>query len=208
MGGFSFAKVPRPFAPRSRRRRPSRPFFNGWWISFVASHDIDLIDLDRTFEFNVGGIVDNAFAQLRGHAVDIVLVKIQFVGDLPIGKIEAHEIKTQNPDAHRLMMPGQDGTAQIIKAAAASLAAVALPVRLGVVTTVAGHLGARTTGAAHALGPTMLPDQLVAFGIIDERCEINQIGSSQDDTNSMLNWPNRIKHFASRPLHYPQGSRV
>ena len=141
----------------------------------MASHDIDLVDLDRTFEFDVGCLIDDAFAQLGGHAVDIVLVQIQFVGDLPIGKIEAHEIKTQNPDAQRLMMTGQDGTAKVIKAAAAPLAAIALPMRLGVVTTVAGNLAACTSGAAHTLWPTMLPDQLVAFSIINERGEIDKV---------------------------------
>jgi hypothetical protein len=54
----------------------------------------------------------------------------------------------------------------------------------------------------------MLPDQLVAFGIINERRDIDQIGRSQDDTSSVLNRPNRINHFASRPLQYPHASRV
>ncbi len=48
---------------------------------------IDLVDLDLAIERDVRRLIDNALAQLGDHAVDIVLVQTQFLGDLPVGQI-------------------------------------------------------------------------------------------------------------------------
>ena len=50
----------------------------------------------------------------------------------------------------------------------AVVAAVALPLLLGVVTSVADHPRATAAGAADALGPALLPDQGVALGVVDQ----------------------------------------
>ena len=137
MGGFSFSKVPRPGAPLRRRRRPGRPFLGGRRIALVARHHIDLVDLDHALKLDVRSLRAQAFAQGRRHRLDVILVQIQFAGDLAVGKIEAHEIQAQNPDAERLMMAGQDRAAQIVEASAATFAAITLPVLLRVIDAVA-----------------------------------------------------------------------
>jgi hypothetical protein len=83
---------------------------------------------------------------------------------------------------------GQDR--QIVEAAAATLAAVAPGVLLGVADPVAYD-------GATAIGPTVLRDQLVALRVVDEEGEINQFRRVQDDTDWARNFPNRINCFAS-----------
>ncbi len=50
MGGFSFSSVPRPASPCKRRRRPGRPFFNGFRMTFVTSDDVGLVALDKALK--------------------------------------------------------------------------------------------------------------------------------------------------------------
>ena len=82
-------------------------------------------------------------------------------------------------------MARQDRPGQVIEAAAAAFATVALAVPLLLVMTITDHRMARTTGTAHAIGPTMLTDQLVALVVIDERRKIDQLRDSHDDTESV-----------------------
>src|SRR4051812_20280520 len=99
---------------------------------------------------------DQAGAELLGHELHVRLAQAQLLGDLPVREVEAHEVQAQNPDPQRLVMAGQDGAGQVVEAGAAGGAAVALPVRLGVVPAVAGDRGApppRAAGAVGAAGP-------------------------------------------------------
>jgi hypothetical protein len=73
--------------------------------------------------------------------------------------------QAQHPDPQRLMVPGQNGASQVVEAAAAGCAAVALAMRLGIVPAMAGDRGAVTGRAASTLRPAMPADQLVlGFG--------------------------------------------
>ena len=114
--------------------------------------------------------------------MDVVLIQAQFPGDLLIGEVQPDEIQAQYPDPKRLVMAGQDRSGQVVEATAAAFATVALAVALFLVMTVADHRMARTTRTAHAIGPTMLTDQLVALVVINERGKIDQFRDSHDDT--------------------------
>ena len=47
----------------------------------------------------------------------IVFVEIELLGNLRIGQIKTHEVRTKNPSAtQRLMMTGKKGVGQIVKA--------------------------------------------------------------------------------------------
>src|SRR4051794_22807001 len=71
-------------------------------------------------------------------------------------------------------MPGQDSAREVVEAGAARRAAVALPVRLGVVPAVAGDLGTIAARAANAVRPAVLPDQLEALRVVDQRRQVHQ----------------------------------
>ena len=72
-------------------------------------------------------------------------------------------------------MSGQHRAGEIVEACGAGLAPVALPVRLGVVATVAHHGAAAAAGAAHALRPAVLAHQGEALGVIDQGGKIDQV---------------------------------
>jgi len=152
----------------------------GGRIALVACHDVNFVDLHLALEFHRRHAGDQALAQRRGHDVDIVLIQTQFTGNLKIGKVEAHEVKTQNPDAQRLMMAGQDRATEVIKAAAAALAEVALAVPLSFIVAVSHDRSAVACGAAHTIRPTMLTDQRETLVVIDERGKINQLCGSHE----------------------------
>jgi hypothetical protein len=166
-------------------------------MTFVPRHDIDLVHLHGTLELDLRRFGQQALAQARRHCLDAVLIQTEFVGDLTVGEIETHEIQAQNPYAERLMTPGQDRPGQIVEAAAATLATVALPLLLGVVDPVAYDAVTATARAANAVGPTVLTDQLVTLRVVDEGGEVDQFRRVQDDTDWVKNSPNRINCFAS-----------
>jgi hypothetical protein len=85
------------------------------------------------------------------------------------------------------MMAGQDRPGQVIEAAAAAFATVALAVGLFVIVAIADHRMARTARTMDAVGPTMLTDQIEALAVIDERGEVDQLRDSHDDTESVGN---------------------
>lgn len=149
----------------------------------MARHNIDLVDLDGARKLHRSDPGDETIAQARCHFVHVVLVQLKFARDLQIGKIEAHEVKAQNPQAQGLMMAGQDRAAQVIEASPTAFAPVALAVRLRIVPTVATDALAGATGAAHRIGPTMLTNELVTLAIVDESGEIDQLRRSQNDTS-------------------------
>ena len=75
-------------------------------------------------------------------------------------------------DPSRLVMAGQNAAGQIIKAALALLAPVALPMPLRVIVPVAPPRRCNSA-TADILGPSMLTHHLVAFCIINQRREVH-----------------------------------
>src|ERR1044072_425720 len=82
------------------------------------------------------------------------------------------------------MVPGQHRAGEVIEAGRAHLAAVALPIRLGVVAPVPDHRTAVTAGAAHALWPAALAHEGEALGVVQKPREGDQVRSSHDGGSS------------------------
>src|SRR5512133_683183 len=72
------------------------------------------------------------------------------------------------------MMPSQNGTGQIIETLLTIRASIPLAMRLSVIVTIPGYRGTVAMGTADAVRPAMLADQLVTFGIVDQRRQSNQ----------------------------------
>jgi len=165
-GGFSFSSVPRPRAAFSLLRRPARRFFDGGGVSLVARVDVDLVDLDLARQHDGRGLGREPLAQMRRHLLNVALVQAQFVGDLPVRKIQPHEIQTQNPDLQRLPMAGQNRIGEIVEANPAVLANIALTLPLRLVMAVARDMSAAALGASHALRPTGPANEFETFGFV------------------------------------------
>jgi hypothetical protein len=98
-------------------------------------------------------------AQLICHGLHIGHAELQLSGDLPVGEVQAHEVKAQHPHAERLVMAGQHRAGEVVEASSTLLAAGALPARLRLVMAVADHRRACAQGAPDTLGPAMLAHQ-------------------------------------------------
>src|SRR3954451_12001510 len=150
IGGFFLFNGPQVLL--SRRRRPARPFFGR--VALVPRDDIDLVGLDGAFQRRLGDLGNETSAKMRRHIV--IVVQAQLLGDLLVRQVQAHEIQTQDPGPKRLMVSGQNSTAQVIEPCSAVLAPVPLP--MGFV--MADHGGTATARAANAVRPSIVPDQL------------------------------------------------
>ena len=134
----------------------------------MTRHDIDFITLHFSPEHRTGLALDNAGAQLARHLLHIILVQVQFLGDLLIRKVESHQIQTQHPGPQRLMVAREDGPRQIIKVAATTPTLVALALGLRLIASASGHLRGVTMRATDALWPAHLAHCFVALNIIHQ----------------------------------------
>jgi hypothetical protein len=115
---------------------------------------------------------------MRRHIVDVIVVQAQLLSDLLVRQVQPHEIQTQDPSPKRLMVSGQNRTAQVIEPRAAVLAPVSLPMSLGFIMAMADHGGAGTARAVNAVRPSIVPDQLRALGVIDQGGQMDQLQRS------------------------------
>ena len=117
----------------------------------MSRHHIDFITLHLPRECDLRLVLYDAFAQLRGHELDIVGMHIEFLGDLFIRQIQSHEVEAEKPDPQRLVMTGKDGTGQVVELRLTRLALIPLSRRLGLVSTLFGDVGSAAVGTAHTI---------------------------------------------------------
>lgn len=134
----------------------------------MTGHDVDLVSLHFTFEPDLGLTLDQTLAKLAGHGLDVTFVEIEFLGDLPVRQVEAHEIQAQHPDPQRLVMTGQNRAGEIVEARFAVLAQPALARVTGIVPAVPDHVATVARRAPHAIRPAMLADQVEALGVVEQ----------------------------------------
>src|SRR3954453_5472393 len=164
IGGFSFSSVPRLLSGVGAARPDL--FLDSRRVALVTGDDIDFVGLDRAFQRRLGDFGNETSAKMRRHVVDVIAVQAQLLSDLLVRQVEPHEIQTQDPGPKRLMVSSQNSTAQVIEPRSAILTPVPLPMSLGFI--MADHGGAGTARAANSVRPSIVPDQLIALGIIDQ----------------------------------------
>jgi hypothetical protein len=137
-------------------------------MAFMPGHYVGLIafDLARQLDFGLRG--HDPGSQLGRHPLDVILIQTQFLADLMVGEIQAHEVQTQNPDLQRLVMPGQDGSRQIVEIAVTDRAAVFLPGGLARIATLFRYGCGGAVGAMHTFRPTQFADLGVTLGIVQQ----------------------------------------
>jgi hypothetical protein len=99
----------------------------------------------------------------------VVLLEIEFVGNVAVREVESHEIQAQYPHSQGLMMASKDRIRQSVKASLAGLAQVALTLGLRVIASLLGNIKTITMGARDPVWPAEGADRLKTFSIIDER---------------------------------------
>ena len=96
-GGFSPANVPRPGAPFSRRRRPNVLVA----LLSPGALYVQRRHIPRRIRLPHAGSLAffryDPFAQLRCHDLGVILIQIQFGGNLAVGQVQAHQVQAQYP---------------------------------------------------------------------------------------------------------------
>ena len=92
------------------------PFGDGRRLALVPGHDVNLVDLHLSFQFHRRRFGDQAAAQLLRHDLHVRTVQTQFQRDLPVGKVQTHEVEAQHPDPQWLVVPGQHRAGEVIEA--------------------------------------------------------------------------------------------
>jgi len=158
----------------------------------VPGHHVDLVDpagcprirLHLALQHHRRRFADQPASQLLRHGLHVRDGQAQLTRDLPIGKVQAHEVEAQHPDPQRLVVPGQHGAREIVEAGRTRLAPVALPTGLRVVAPVPDDRGTIASGAARTLRPAMLAHKREALGVVHQPGEVDQVGCRHDDGGS------------------------
>ena len=135
----------------------------------MTSDEVDLVAFDLARQDRDGLREHDAIAQLPPHALHVVLVEVELLGDLPVGNIQPHQVQTANPYLEGLMTPGKDRPGEIVKVAPANLAAVFLARPLDrVMALLADRLG-RAVRADDAIGPTQRAHGLETLLVVQSK---------------------------------------
>ncbi len=81
----------------------------------MTRDDVNLIAFDRAFELKARLLFDDAVTQNRGHFPNRIFIHLQLGGDLPVGKVQPHEVQAKHPNAQRLMMSREYGSREIVE---------------------------------------------------------------------------------------------
>jgi hypothetical protein len=116
---------------------PAAPFYHLGRLALVPGYDVNFIDLSAAFQLHGRCPSDQTLTEMFGHRLYIRGVQAQFLSDLPIGKVQPHQVEAQNPHTERLMVPGQHRAAEVVEPCMAGLAQIALPMPLSVIMAIA-----------------------------------------------------------------------
>ena len=139
----------------------------------MSGHDIDFVAFDFALQHDRGTAIDDPLAELLEHRPGVILIQIEFLGDLQAREVQSHEIQAGDPGPQRLVVPGEDRVGQVVEPLSATAALVALAMGLGVIPAVLDDRTRRTVGAGHAIRPAHLPDDLVALGVVEEVLDVH-----------------------------------
>src|SRR5688572_11671115 len=109
------------------------------------------------------------------------------------------------------MVSSQNSTGQVIEPRSAILTPVPLPMSLGFIMAMADHGGAGTARAANAVRPSIVPDQLIALGVIDQGRQSDHLQRSHGQYRLMGNaghWSNQTPSRKAIICHSDRGPMV
>ena len=109
--------------------------------------------------------------------MNVILVQTEFLCDLLIRQVQAEQVQADDPFSQRLMMMGEDRVGQIIKVFITGFAMVALPFLLTLMPPATANVLGLAPDTFDTLGPTHLPDTLVALCIVYQVIDLEHFQS-------------------------------
>jgi hypothetical protein len=128
----------------------------------------------------------HTLAQRCGHRLCLVLVQIQFGGDLLVRQVQAHHVRAHDPDPQRLVMPFVHRPRQIVELLATAMAFVALAFALGAVHPSLADVLLSTVHTLHPLWPSQLPHRLEALLVVQQVFDTDHVRPLYIDGNYTL----------------------
>jgi hypothetical protein len=92
---FFFQRACRARARLSVGARPGL-FFDRLGMACVPGDEVYLVAFNCRFEPRLGFEIDHPGAQLDGHLLDVILVEVEFFGDLLVRQVESHQVEAQH----------------------------------------------------------------------------------------------------------------
>src|SRR5262245_64709295 len=120
-----------------------------------------------------GGEFYDSVTQLDRHLLHIADIQRQFMGNLLIREIQAHEIQTQYPYFEWLMMSRKNGVCQIIKAPVTVITLITLTGGFCIIKAALDDLCGITRWTRDATWPVWLANSLITLTIIYEILDVD-----------------------------------
>ncbi len=104
----------------------------------MSRHHIDFValDLPLPLQHDRRRAVDDPLSELLDHGPSVILVDVEFLGDLQSREVQPHEIEAGDPGPQRQVMVGEDVVGQVVEALSVVPTPVALSKGLGVIPAV------------------------------------------------------------------------
>ena len=98
----------------------------------------------------------------------VIFMKIKFIGNLLIGKIQSHHVQANDPRTKRLVMPFENRIGEIVELFLAGLAFISLPSRLRTMESALGNIFRITSRATQSIRPTEIANTLETLFVIEQ----------------------------------------
>jgi hypothetical protein len=98
----------------------------------------------------------------------VIFMKIKLIGNLLIGKIQAHHVQANDPRTKRLVMPFKNRIGEIVELFLAGLAFISLPSVLRTMKPALGNIFRITSRATQSIRPTEIANTLETLFVIEQ----------------------------------------
>ena len=132
----------------------------------MSSDDVHLVDFDRSGELGRVAAFDHTLSECTSHVLHVVFVQSQFLSNLAVTEIQAHQVQAPDPLTQGLMMACEHGSRQVIKLALAVQTAIPLSAPLSVIAALLGDVRIGTVWALHAIRPSQLANHGEALFVV------------------------------------------
>jgi hypothetical protein len=82
----------------------------------MSCHHIDFVTFDFTLQNDRRGPIDDPLSELLDHRPSVILVDVEFLGDLQTREVQSHEIQACDPSSQGQVVSGEDGVGEVVEA--------------------------------------------------------------------------------------------
>jgi len=75
----------------------------------MSGYNVELVELHDTFQAGTFFFRHYPFSKLHGHALHVILVEPEFLSNLLVREVQAHQVEAQNPYFQGLMVTFKHG---------------------------------------------------------------------------------------------------